>query len=322
MQRLHRRLYLAIVATLLVFLAFVAILLHGTSLVMFRHGSVISSVHVLLLLLIVAALLAFLTYPMTRGITARLARLEQSVRRFGGGDLTARVAVEGHDEVAALATSFNESATRVQQLVHANRQLLANCSHELRTPLARMQLAIERRGADVAAADAELRRDITELDALIAELLLSSRLDAARTLPRVEPVELLALAAEEAAYFDLEASGDAITVRGDPLLLRRLCRNLLENARLHAGGATAISVHGDGNIARVLVEDAGPGIAYPDRERIFEPFYRPDAVSGSGTGLGLSIVRQIARLHGGDVLHEPRAGGGSRFVATLRSRPA
>ncbi len=321
MQRLHRRLYLAIVATLLVFLACVAILLHGTSLILFRHGSVISSVHVLLSLLIIAALLAFLTWPMTRGITARLARLEQSVRRFGGGDLTARVAVEGRDEVAALATSFNESASRVEQLVRANRELLANCSHELRTPLARMRLAIERRDANAAATDAELKRDITELDALIAELLLSSRLDAARTPPRIEPVDLLALAAEEAAYFDLEASGEAVIVQGDPLLLRRLCRNLLENARLHAGGATAISVRGDGRMARLCVEDAGPGIAAADREHIFKPFYRPDAVSGSGTGLGLSIVRQIAQLHGGDVVHEPQAGGGSRFVVTLQSWP-
>ncbi len=185
-----------------------------------------------------------------------------------------------------------------------------------------MRLAIERRTDDAAGADAELKRNITELDALIGELLLSTRLDAASTPLRVEPIDLLALAAEEAAYFNREASGESITVHGDPLLLRRLCRNLLENARVHAGGATSISVHGDGSIARVIVEDAGTGVALDDRERIFEPFYRrPGAASDAGTGLGLAIVRQIARLHGGDAVHEPRTGGGSRFIVALRSRP-
>jgi signal transduction histidine kinase len=233
------------------------------------------------------------------------------------------VAVEGRDEVAALAASFNESADRVEQLVHANRQLLANCSHELRTPLARMRLAIERRAGDPAGADLELKRNIAELDALIGELLLATRLDAASTPLRLEPIDLLALVAEEAAYFDCEAGGDAVTVQGDPLLLRRLCRNLLENARLHAGGATAISVQDDGATARIVVQDGGAGIAPEDRERIFEPFYRrAGAASDAGTGLGLAIVRQVARLHGGDVAHEPRAGGGSQFIVTLRSRPA
>jgi signal transduction histidine kinase len=320
---MHLRLYLAIMATLLLFLLCVALMLHGSSFIVFRNGrSVIASVHVLLLLIMVAAVLAFITWPLARGITARLGRLEQGVRRFGGGDLAVRVAVEGRDEVATLAASFNESADRVEQLVRANRQLLANCSHELRTPLARMRLAIERRAGDAAGADAELKRNITELDALIGELLLSTRLDAAGAPLRVESIDLLALAAEEAAYFDREASGEAVSLRGDPLLLRRLCRNLLENARLHAGGTTRISVHGDAAMARLIVEDAGAGIAPEDRERIFEPFFRrPGSASEAGTGLGLAIVRQIARLHGGDVVHEPRAGGGSRFTVTLRSQP-
>ena len=94
------------------------------------------------------------------------------------------------------------------------------------------------------------------------------------------------------------------------------------DARLHAGGATRISVHGDAGMVQLVVEDAGTGIAPEDRERIFEPFFRrPGAASDAGTGLGLAIVRQIARLHGGDVVHEPVAGGGSRFVVTLRSQP-
>jgi len=282
-----------------------------------RLRYLLHGLHVLLILTSVAAVLALLTYPIARGITARLARLRESVQKFGGGDLTARVAIEGRDEVAALATSFNESASRVEQLVRANQQLLANCSHELRTPLTRMRLAIER-GAEDGEANAELRRNITELDALIGELLLTSRLDAAKRPERVESIDLLALAAEEAAYFDREVSGSPVSVAGDPLLLRRLVRNLVENARVHAGGASEIRVGSTGQGAELVVEDTGPGIAAEDRDRIFEPFYRrPGAQPDSGTGLGLSIVRQIARLHGGEVTHEPRDGGGSRFIVRL-----
>jgi signal transduction histidine kinase len=113
-------------------------------------------------------------------------------------------------------------------------------------------------------------------------------------------------------------SGETVTISGDPLLLRRLVRNLLENARLHAGGASDVLVARHEGNAQLIVEDAGPGIPAEDRERIFEPFHRrADAAQSAGTGLGLAIVRQIARVHGGEVVCAPRAGGGSRFSVSL-----
>jgi signal transduction histidine kinase len=156
-----------------------------------------------------------------------------------------------------------------------------------------------------------------ELDALIGEMLLSSRLDAATPLQRQE-IDLPALVAEEAAHFDRDVAGVPVTVDGDPALIRRLVRNLLDNARVHAGGATEVRVEiGDGE-ARIVVEDAGAGVPEGDRERIFEPFYRSDsAARGSGSGLGLAIVRQIASAHRGRVEYAPRSGGGSRFTVTL-----
>jgi signal transduction histidine kinase len=181
-----------------------------------------------------------------------------------------------------------------------------------------MRLAIEKLDDRGGVAGAELTRNIAELDALIGELLLTSRLDVAKRPDRMEPIDLLALVAEEAAHFDREVAGEALSIRGDALLLRRLVRNLLENARLHAGGATDIRVGRHGDAACIVVEDAGPGIPPEDRERIFEPFQRRHrAGEPAGTGLGLSIVRQIARVHGGEVVHEPRGDGGSRFVVTL-----
>jgi signal transduction histidine kinase len=283
-----------------------------------RHRFLLHSLHMLLLLTGIAVTLALLTYPITRSITARLARLQSGVLAFGAGDLTVRVKVEGRDEVATLAKSFNDSAERIEQLVRAHQLLLANCSHELRTPLARIRLAVDRVPGTDPNVTAELARNIAELDALIGEMLLSSRLAASSGIERAEPIDLLALAAEEAAHFDLEVSGDPATLRGDPMLLRRLLRNLLDNARVHGGGATSVRVERDAGSIRLIVEDGGGGIADSDHEKIFEPFYRASAATrSSGAGLGLAIVRQIARAHGGRVVYTPRETGGSRFTVTL-----
>lgn len=317
MRRLHLKLYLTIVGVLVLFTVVAAMMWHASN---SRSRFLMHGAHVVLVLGLLGASIALLAYPIARGLTARLGRLNEGVRQFGAGNLATRVAVEGRDEVATLATSFNDSAARIEQLVRANQLLLANCSHELRTPLTRMRLAIEKLEPG-GAAGTELARNIAELDVLIGELLLASRLDVAKRPDRIESVDLLALAAEEAAHFDREVSGDAVTISGDPILLRRLVRNLLENARRHAGGVTDIRVTQHPGGARILVEDAGPGIPPEDRERIFEPFYRRgESGVSAGTGLGLSIVRQIARVHGGDVVCVPREAGGSCFVVTLPSR--
>jgi signal transduction histidine kinase len=278
--------------------------------------------HMGLIFTAIAATLALLTYPITRGITARLGRLEAGVLQFGSGNLGARVRVEGRDEVAKLAASFNESAERIEKLVQAHRLLLANCSHELRTPLARIRLGVERITATDPPGSAELARNIAELDALIGQMLLSSRLDASSQVDRAEPVDLLALVAEEAAHFDREVSGEPVIVEGDPALLRRLVRNLLENARQHAGGASDIRIEHDERFARIVIEDAGPGIPQEDRNRIFEPFYRSKAAThSSGVGLGLAIVRQIAAAHGGTVTYAAPTNGGSSFAVMLPRSP-
>jgi signal transduction histidine kinase len=210
-------------------------------------------------------------------------------------------------------------------LIAAHRLLLANCSHELRTPLARIGVAASLLGdnADVKTRE-ELRRDIAELDQLIEEILLASRLEAVPGLERHEPIDLLALAAEEASHYELEAEGEPVTVEGDRLLLRRLVRNLLENARRYAGdGPIELSVvceKGRKDSRAVLeVCDHGPGVAPDERERIFEPFYRPAATreTGRGSGLGLALVRDIAGRHGGSVVCLAAEGGGSRFRVDL-----
>ncbi len=267
---------------------------------------------------VLALAIAVGAYPVVRGLGGRLERLRSGVDKFGG-DLGARVKVEGNDEVAALAESFNRSAARIEELVAAHRLLLANASHELRTPLSRLALSAEllAKSADPKVRDG-LRADVAELDQLIDEILLASRLDASPA-ERHDPVELLAIAAEEAAHFGTEAEGEPVTVTGDPTLLRRLVRNLLENARRYAG-AGEISVRREGDRAIVEVVDRGPGVPADEREKIFQPFYRlpGSSESGRGAGLGLALVRQIAELHGGTaVCLAADAGGGSRFRVDL-----
>ena len=194
--------------------------------------------------------------------------------------------------------------------------------HELRTPLARIRVAIELLGED-ARPDirARLAQDIAELDDLIGELLLASRLDTTEPRLHFESVDLLALVAEEAAHSDANVEGEATEVRGDRRMLRRLVRNLIENAARYGGGSTDVRVERSGETgARLRVCDRGPGVAEADRERIFEPFYRPRDANDAGdrgVGLGLSLVQQIARHHGGEASYQSRTGGGSCFEVTL-----
>jgi signal transduction histidine kinase len=271
---------------------------------------------------LLAAAVAVGAYPVVRGATRRLERLQAGVEALGAGDLAARVNVEGRDEVAALASSFNRSAERIEQLVGAHKSLLANASHELRSPLARIRMAVEMLKADARPElRAELERDIGELDALVDEILLASRLDAGPELEAREDVDLLALAAEECVRVDAALDGEPVTVRGEPRLLRRMIRNLLENARRYgAGSPIEVRVsRAAGSGAELSVCDRGPGVPEAERERIFEPFYRPAGAREreGGVGLGLALVRQIARRHGGDARCRAREGGGSCFAVLL-----
>jgi signal transduction histidine kinase len=286
----------------------------------------------LLGLALLALLIAAGAYPVARRITRRLERLQQRVDALGGGDLKARVDVEGRDEVADLARSFNRAAERIERLVAAQRAMLAGASHELRSPLARIRVAAELLGEK---APPDLTRrlalDVEELDSLVSELLLASRLEALPHLERVEDVDLLALVAEECARGGAEVEGSPVQLMGDPRMLRRMVRNLLENAARYGNGSPVeASVTAEGARALVRVADRGPGVPEEDRERIFEPFYRPagwrEGPEG-GVGLGLALVRQIARHHGGDARWLPREGGGSCFeveipVATAPRRPS
>ena len=267
-------------------------------------------------------------YPIIRRLTQRLESLQRGVERWGEGRLSERVPVEGSDEVAFLAARFHEAAERIERLLASHKALLANASHELRSPLARIRMGLELMDGGSSAQREEMRRSIAELDALIGEILLASRLDASATdiAEPTEAVDLAGLAAEECARTGAELElSDAVAARGglelsgSPRLLRRLMRNLLENAQRHGAGDVVLHLNLSGEGAELRVSDRGPGVPPAERERIFEPFHRLPGASEreGGVGLGLALVRSIAQRHGGRVHCEDRPGGGASFVVWL-----
>jgi signal transduction histidine kinase len=171
----------------------------------------------------------------------------------------------------------------------------------------------------------EIDKNVAELDGLVEEVLLASRLDAAESPLHRDSVDLLAVAAEEAARCGASVvdPSEQVFVAGDERLLRRAIRNLLENAQRYGGGEVEVGVAGAGAGDRrrvsVQVSDRGPGVPDAMRERIFEPFFRlpGHAEQSGGVGLGLALVKQIAARHGGSVRCVARPGGGSRFVIEL-----
>jgi signal transduction histidine kinase len=264
----------------------------------------------------IALAVALGAWPVVRRLTGRLERLQRGVESLGAGDLRARVKVEGRDEVAQLAQSFNQAATRIETLVNAHKMLLANTSHELRTPLTRIRLGLELIEAQPER-KAALASDIAELDQLVDEVLLVSRLDATDGIDVREEIDLAALAAEECArYKDCGVQGQSVTVSGDPTLLRRMIRNLVENADRHGKPPIEVAIERRGDAAVLHVSDRGEVIAADARERLFSTFYRVPGRSGPrNTGLGLALVRQIARRHGGEVAYRPERG--NCFTVTL-----
>jgi len=284
----------------------------------------------LTILLMVGVAVALATYPIMRKLTRRLEALQTGVEHWGEGHLSARVQVHGHDEVAFLAEKFNQAAERLERLVQSHKALLANASHELRSPLTRIRMALSMgEQAHSPTLQAEAQRSLQELDTLIEEILLASRLDAKEVdLGAAEVIDLTGLAAEVCADFNANLipcpSPTEVCVKGTPKLLRRAIRNLLENGQRHGQRSTPTEVKGGpsdptaasdqtedrvaaaltvmlrveshptadtGNVwAMLSVSDQGPGVPDAYKSQIFEPFFRLPGASESSGGVGLGLA--------------------------------
>ncbi len=261
-------------------------------------------VKLLLVLGSIALAIGVASYPLVRRLTRRLENLKMGVEQVGMGDLKTRVEVEGKDEIASLAESFNHATAQIENLVASHKTLLANASHELRTPLSRIRLGLEmyQSGHEQKRLDA-LRSDIEELDGLIEEILLMSRLDSANSRLVTEAVDLEQIIDEECERFpDIEFNGSAPMIDGNAGLLKRVVRNLIGNAFKHGKPPVIVELGQSDDHVFVTVTDHGNGISEADKQKIFERFYRgADRQNVEGYGLGLSLVKQIIDAHKGTI---------------------
>ena len=292
--------------------------------------------------LVVVGLASFIT---ARSLAKPLTRLSTAAQRFGAGELETRVRLKRTDEIGEVARAFDEMAERIAHLVRAEKELMANVSHELRTPLARIRVALDLAAeGDAGVARQSLREiaeDLGELEQLISDVLVASRLDLARLRSSTasggfplhkEHVAVSDLVEKAVVRFRtahpgrpliVETVQDVASVEGDPVLLRRALENLLENAHKYTNDPNAsIRVESgvDSSFVWIEVRDQGIGIATDDLRHVFLPFFRSDKSrtrATGGFGLGLSIVKQIAEAHQGTVDIESQVGTGTRVRIRL-----
>lgn len=255
-----------------------------------------------------------MAYIFARKLSAPTRLLASAAERLGRDPQAAPLDVRGSSEIAIAATAFNDMQAKLRRYVDDRTAMVGAVAHDLRTPLTRLRFRIE---AAPEEQRAKMCADIEQMEQMISATLAFVR-DASRPAERTR-LELSSLLeslcdemAETGADTDIIARGDKVVIEGDPMALRRLFTNLLENAVKFGSRARARVFH-DEAYAVVEIADDGPGIPPTDIERVFEPFYRREPSRSrqtGGIGLGLAVVRSIARGHGGDVILLNRSGGG------------
>jgi len=309
----------------------------------FRPVALASLGRPLLLVALVLILVALASLPLSRRISRPVELLTIASRRLGAGDLSYRIPlpdwcpgpagapcprqppVRHHDEVYELLHVWNDMADRIERLLRGQRELLANISHELRSPLTRVRvaLALLPREGEGEARLREVEADLGELERLIEDVLMTSRLEATGLPARPGQVVLRPLLAQviERARNDPLISASSLvmsevpelTLRADGALLKRALFNLIENAAKYGAPPIVLSVKRHDSAVEIVVSDEGDGIPAAERERVLEPFYRRDRAhtphargsAGHGFGLGLTLARHVAEAHGGAIAIAP-----------------
>lgn len=273
----------------------------------------------------------------TRPTLRPLDRVAGAAAAIAAGDLSARIDPQGDPSLVPIARSFNATVAALEERVRSDARFAADVSHELRSPLTTIlgSLALLEAYADHLPADGReglelLRAEVSRFERLVADLLEISRADAGAEDAVLEDVRLADLVTESLSRRQttggpdvplvVSPDGRAVVVRADKRRLERVVSNLVENAEKHAGGATAVRVEAGPAEARVLVDDAGPGVPEEERSRVFERFARghdTNRARSDGAGLGLSLVARHVRAMGGSVALSESPEGGARLTVTL-----
>lgn len=265
--------------------------------------------------IVIAALVA------VRWVTRPLSILAQAALDLGRDINRPPLKENGPSEVRHVASAFNHMQSQLVRLLQDRMRIFSAMSHDLKTPVTRLRLRAEM------LKDAELKAKFAA-DLELMETMVNATLDFARGMSDREvfqPVDIMALI--ESIQADAEEMGRSVAIgghavepySGKPLALKRCIGNLVDNA-LKYGQRAQLMVNDDGRRLQIRVLDAGPGIPKAELERVFEPFYRLETSrsrESGGTGLGLAIARNIAHLHGGDLVLNNAHGGGLEALLTL-----
>jgi signal transduction histidine kinase len=275
---------------------------------------------VLLCFALSAVILIPIVYAFARRLAQPITAFARAAERLGRDPGAPPVEIDGPAEVETAAVAFNEMQERLRRYVTDRTAMVGAVAHDMRTPLTRLRFRIE---ATPEPLRSKIIADIDQMDAMISSAMAFVR-DASDPVERrrLELVSLVESVADEMAETGLKVSAEGagpVVIHGDPIGLRRLVTNLMDNAVKFAGSAHA-RVYADGGQAVVEVDDDGPGVPDHERERVFEPFQRGEpsrSRATGGSGLGLAVVRSVARAHGGEATIENRAEGGLRARASL-----
>jgi len=260
-----------------------------------------------------ALAMAPVTWIFARRLTKPIQVFADAAERLGRDPNSPPLELKGPKEIGVAARAFNEMQERLRRYVDDRTAMVGAIAHDMRTPLTRLRFRIDALPDDQ---KGKIEADLDQMEEMITATLAFVR-DATKPGERT-PLELSSLLeslcdemADMGAKTEVE-QGEKVVLEGDPMALRRLFANLLENA-VKFGGRARARVGKDGQNAIVEIDDDGPGIPPADAEKVFEPFYRREPSRSrqtGGIGLCLAVVRSIARGHGGDVNLVNRAGGG------------
>ena len=296
--------------------------------------------------LIFLVVIGLMSIPVARSIAKPVKMITETAAQLRDGNLQARAKVESSDELAVLARTLNDMAEGLERRIKREKELLANVSHELRTPLARIQVALEIAAeavndpAVVTTQLSEISTDIVELDQLVGDVLVSTRLDFSpgsnpaqfplnRKDIRMAPFLEASVSRFEAnngcrIHRDFEAPNSTAPI--DDALIRRVIDNLLGNSLKYSGDEADISLsqrESNGNLI-IEVKDRGMGVSEENLERLFEPFFRTEKSrnrDAGGMGLGLTLAKRIVEAHGGRIFAKAREGGGLTVTIELPLTP-
>lgn len=267
----------------------------------------------ILTFLLSITLIAPLAWLLARRLASPIAAFARAADRLGRDPRAPPLDMRGSTEIVAAANAFNQMQERLRRYVDDRTAMVGAIAHDLRTPLTRLKFRIEAVPDDL---KPKLSGDIDQMEAMIAATMgFVSDATRPRERTRLELASLVESIVDEMAETGAAASVDRtekLVIEGDPIALRRLVSNLVENA-LKYGGVARARVYADNAEAVIEIDDDGPGIPEHEADRVFEPFFRGEPSRNretGGIGLGLAVVRSVARAHGGDAEMINRPGGG------------